>query len=214
MTFVYCNVARPLYTRGQSRARGFENNLRNLDIPRMRERTNVAGIQIGIGIQRIPGAPNGRSNPLEKATLARSRYMHHVRIRVIARLRRDSSDSCAHRVRRRCAYNSGCIAPRRSRQKQDLRAVFPTPIVAYKYRMQCIRYYKAFPITSSNCEPAEFQAQFIAVRLFRCKSNERSCSFERRLNIRNKILSHTKVLKSKSKNCAGSIHTFASACLY
>lgn len=77
MTFVYRNTARLLYTRrpiaAASEAPRFGNNLCNWDIPWMRERTDVAGIQIGIGIQRIlvyrarlrMGAPlRARSQPV------------------------------------------------------------------------------------------------------------------------------------------------------
>lgn len=74
--------------------------------------------------------------------------MYHVRICVIVRSRRQRLVDRVHRAhRRRCAHQV-CIASRRSREMQDLRAAFPaSPIVAYKYRIHCIRYFKASPLS-------------------------------------------------------------------
>lgn len=109
MTFVYCNVACLLYTRGQSHKQGGalrKQSARNLDIPWMRERTDVAGIQIGIGIQRIPGAytrarPNGLCFAQE--TLTRSQYIPCTDLRY--RFAYDTNQVCIYiAVQRRCVY--------------------------------------------------------------------------------------------------------------
>lgn len=126
----------------------FGNNLCNLDIP-LDERahgrgwnTNRNWNSTNTGVQ---GMPNGLAcNPLGESSLRSSVYTMYGFALSFAH---DDRDSSTEYIARRCAYQV-YIASRRSREVQDLRAAFPaSPIVAYKYRIHCIRYFKAFPLS-------------------------------------------------------------------
>lgn len=73
----------------------------------------------------------------------------------------DSSSERVYRARRWCTRY---IAPRRSRDKSE---IYVIPIVAHKYWVYCIRYFKAFPIQASNCESEEIQRCNLSLRYFR-----------------------------------------------
>ncbi|KYQ56170.1 hypothetical protein ALC60_04909 [Trachymyrmex zeteki] len=72
-----------------------------------------------------------------------------------------NSTNTVYRARRWCTRY---IAPRRSRDKSE---IYVIPIVAHKYWVYCIRYFKAFPIQASNCESEEIQRCNLSLRYFR-----------------------------------------------
>lgn len=87
------------------------------DILRMRERTDVAGIQIGIGIQRIRvRGPNEL-----RTALVRQYYIPctDLRYHVLTTAR---PGLCVCRPRRWCAYTSPYIAPRQSARETKARS--------------------------------------------------------------------------------------------
>lgn len=158
MTFVYCNVARLLYTRGQSHKQGalFGNNLCNLDIPQDERahgrgsNTNGNWNSTNTGVQGMPnGLQSTRGSSLCSLTRSLAAGIYHVRICVIVRLRRQRLVDRVHRARRRCAFQV-YIASRRSRERKARStsgiSYFPHCRL-HKYRMQCIRYFKVFPLS-------------------------------------------------------------------
>lgn len=150
MTFVYCNAACLLYTRGRSRGALRKQSVQPGDIPRMRERTDVAGIQIGIGIQRIRArGPNGL-----RALCARSPVLYTMYGFALSCTYDSSSGAVcvAHVGDARIPARISHLANRRERQKRDLRPAV-IPIVAYpRIRYIASDTSKWSATRSSNCE--------------------------------------------------------------
>jgi len=152
MTFVYCNVARLLHTRGQSHEQdalrkqsvqpgyspGWESAWTWLEYKSELEfnEYGCTGHAEWVSLQSARG---------EQPSLARSSV--YTMYGFALSFAHDDRDSSTEYIARRCAYQV-YIASRQSREVQDLRAAFPAfPIVAYKYRIHCIRYFKAFPLS-------------------------------------------------------------------
>jgi len=126
----------------------------------MRERTDVVGIQIGIGIQRIRVC-SGHAEWELRSALVRSQYIPCTDLRYRALTTARPSVCIAHVDGARIPGTSH-LSPT-ERQKRDLR---PTviPIVAYKGYI-AFDTSKRFSIQSSNCEPEKTRMQFIVTGL-------------------------------------------------
>jgi len=152
-----------LYTRPIARGGGqgarFGNNLCNRDIPWMREHTDVAGIQIGIGIQRIRVY---RARRMGAPLRTRSQPVYTMYGFALSRTY-DSSSERVYRARRWCAYTR-YIAPRRPRDKSEIYGQTVISIVAYKGYI-AFDTSKRSSIQSSNCESEKTRMQFIVTGL-------------------------------------------------
>jgi len=97
-----------------------------------------------------PGTPNGL-----RSALVRSQYIPCTDLCYRALTTARPSMYIAH-IGVRTRY----IAPRQSRERQkgDLRPAV-IPIVAYKYQVHCIRYFKVVSIQSFNCKSEKIQIQ-------------------------------------------------------
>lgn len=163
MTFVYRNTS-TLYTRPIARSNArFGNNLCNWDILWMRELANVAGIQIGIGIQRIRVYRARRmANPLRaRSQPVYTMYGFALSCTYDSSSERVSSWNIARVGGTRIRY----IAPRRSTDKSEIygRPLFPLSLTSIGYI--AFDTSKRSPSSPSNCESEEIQMQFIVAAL-------------------------------------------------
>jgi len=164
MTFVHCNVARPLYIRGQSRGSKAREASETICASWTfagweRESTDAAGIQIGIGIQRIPGAPNGLQSARESSASERASEYTSTDPRY-----RPLTTRLVRGVGVRATSVVSHLADRDKSKIYERR--FPLLLSLTSIGCNVVRYHGAFPITSSNCETAETLGRNLSQRDF------------------------------------------------
>lgn len=130
-----------------NRAARFGNNLCSPGYsPDERARADVAGIQIGIGIQRIQVRTGRMDSALRLYYIPCTDLRYHVLTTVLIR-------SVCMRPRRWCVTRiPGTSRPSRERGKSEIygRPLFPLSLTTYQ--LHCIRYFKELATRSSNCE--------------------------------------------------------------